>query len=172
MVDKEVQKASTSKKAESPIDDAIRDESESKSSSGSEDPNSEGFTEEETKALRAMISKQVGKAIKNVMPYYIRQTTNNLKEVIRKELEELKKGGMMNDSRNEMATYRDFTACDVPKFDGTLDPIAYTKWLSVVEGVFRTSCCKEKNKVNFASNFLRDSAKMWWEGKIYEKGEK
>ncbi|GJS03914.1 hypothetical protein Tco_0320422 [Tanacetum coccineum] len=87
------------------IDDAIRDESESKSSSGSEDPNSEGFTEEETKALRAMISKQVGKAIKNVMPYYIRQTTNNLKEVIRKELEELKKGGMMNDSRFQIMAF-------------------------------------------------------------------
>nr|GEU30508.1 hypothetical protein [Tanacetum cinerariifolium] len=50
-------------------------------------------------------------------------------------------------SRNEMATYCDFTACDVPKFDGTLDPIACTKWLSAVEGAFRTSCCKEKNKL-------------------------
>nr|GEZ15056.1 putative reverse transcriptase domain-containing protein [Tanacetum cinerariifolium] len=68
-----------------------------------------------------------------------------------------------------MATYRDFMACDVPKFDGTLDPIACTKWLSAVEGAFRTSCCKEKNNVNFASNFLCDSAKIWWEGKICEK---
>nr|GFC58503.1 zinc finger, CCHC-type, retrotransposon Gag domain protein [Tanacetum cinerariifolium] len=40
-----------------------------------------------------------------------------------------------------------------------------------VEGAFRTSNCKEKNKVNFASNFLRDSTKMWWEGKVYEKGK-
>ncbi|GJT28233.1 putative reverse transcriptase domain-containing protein [Tanacetum coccineum] len=171
MVDKEVQKASTSKKAESPIDDAIRDESESKSSFNSEGLNYGGFTEEEMKALKSMINRQVGKTIKNVMPYYISRTTENLKEVIRKELEELKKGGMMNDSRNEMATYRDFTACDVPKFDGMLDPIACTKWLLAVEGAFRTSGCKEKNKVNFASNFLRDSAKMWWEGKICEKGE-
>ncbi|GJZ45634.1 hypothetical protein Tco_0593230 [Tanacetum coccineum] len=142
---KEVQKASTSKEAESPTNNATRDESENESSSGSEDPNSGGFTEEETKALRSMINKQ--------------------------ELEELKKGGIKNDSRNEMETYRDFTACDVPKFDGTLDPIACTKWLSAVEGAFRTNCCKEKNKVNFASNFLRDSAKMWWEGKICEKRE-
>ncbi|GJU98207.1 putative reverse transcriptase domain-containing protein [Tanacetum coccineum] len=168
---KEVQKASTSKGAESPIGDAIRDESENESFSNSEGINYGGFMEEEMKALRSMINRQVGKAIKNVMPFYISQTTNNLKEVIRKELEELKKGGIMNDSRNEMATYHDFTACDVPKFDGTVDPIACTKWLSAVEGPFRTSCCKEKNKVNFASNFLRDSAKMWWEGKIYEKGK-
>nr|GEX15628.1 hypothetical protein [Tanacetum cinerariifolium] len=88
---KEVQKASTSKGAESPIGDAIRDESENESSSDSKGLNYGGFTKE---------------------------------------------------------------------FDGTLDPIACTKWLSAVEGAFRTSCCKEKNKVNFTSNFLRDSAKI------------
>nr|GEU66754.1 DNA/RNA polymerases superfamily protein [Tanacetum cinerariifolium] len=153
------------------ISDAIRDESENESSFNYEGLNYEGFMEEETKAMRSMINKKVGKAIKNVMPFYISQTTDNLKEVIRKELEELKKGGMMNDSRNEMATYRDFTGCDVPKFDRTLDPIACTKWLFAVEGAFRTSCCKEKNKVNFASNFLWDNAKMWWERKNYKKGE-
>ncbi|GJR54474.1 putative reverse transcriptase domain-containing protein [Tanacetum coccineum] len=168
---KEVQKASTSKGTESLMNDATHDESENESSSGSEDLNSGGFTEEEMKALRSMINKQVGKAIKNVMPYYISQTTDNLKEVIKKELEEFKKCGIMNDYKNDMTTYRDFTACDVPKFDGALDPIASTRWLAAVEGAFRTSNCKEKNKVNFASNFLRDSAKMWWEGKVCEKGE-
>ncbi|GKD88015.1 hypothetical protein Tco_1359169 [Tanacetum coccineum] len=102
----------------------------------------------------------VGKAIKNVMPYYISQTIDYLKEVIKKELEEFRKGGIMNDYRNEMTAYRDFSACDVPKFDGALDPIASTRWLTAVEGAFRTSNCKEKDKVNFASNFLHDSAKM------------
>nr|GFC31782.1 hypothetical protein [Tanacetum cinerariifolium] len=40
----------------------------------------------------------------------------------------------MNNFRNEMETFRDFTACDVPKFDGALDPIASTRWLAAVEG--------------------------------------
>ncbi|GKE37591.1 zinc finger, CCHC-type, retrotransposon gag domain protein, partial [Tanacetum coccineum] len=62
------------------------------------------------------------------------QTTNNLKEIVRNELEEFKKEGIMNGFRNEMATYRDFTACDVLNFDGVLDPIASTRWLSTVEG--------------------------------------
>ncbi|GKC84519.1 zinc finger, CCHC-type, retrotransposon gag domain protein [Tanacetum coccineum] len=140
-------------------------------SSSSEDLNFGGFTKEDSKALRSMINKQVGKEIKNVMSYYISQTTNNLKEIIQKELGEFKKGGTMNDYRNEMATYRNFTACDVPKFDGALDPNASTRWLAAVECAFRTSNCKENNKVNFASNFLRNSAKMWWEGKFCEKGE-
>nr|GEX39782.1 ribonuclease H-like domain-containing protein [Tanacetum cinerariifolium] len=52
------------------------------------------------------------------------QTTNNLKEVIKTELEKFRKGKIVSDNRNDMKTYRDFMACDVPKFDGTLDPIA------------------------------------------------
>ncbi|GJV81525.1 zinc finger, CCHC-type, retrotransposon gag domain protein [Tanacetum coccineum] len=109
--------------------------------------------------------------LSNVMPFYISQTTDNLKGIIQKELVEFKRGGILNDYRNEMETYCDFTACDVPKFDGTLDPIASTRWLSDIKGAFCTSSCKEKNKVNFSSNFLHDSARMWWDGKIYEKGE-
>ncbi|GJZ77695.1 putative reverse transcriptase domain-containing protein [Tanacetum coccineum] len=131
-----VQKASTSKGVESPINDTTCDESENESSSGSKGLNYGGFTEEETKALRSIINKQVGKAIKNVMSYYISQTIDNLKE-----------------------------------FDGALDPIASTRWFAAVEGTFCTSNYKEKNKVNFASNFLHDSAKMGWEVNVCEKGE-
>ncbi|GJR62712.1 hypothetical protein Tco_1504874 [Tanacetum coccineum] len=168
---KEVMKASTFKGAESLTNDANHEDNENVSSFSSEDLDFSGFTDEETKVLSTMISRQVGKAIKNVMPYYISQTTHNLKVIIQKELEKFKHGGILNDFRNEMATYWDFTACDVPKFDGTLNPIASTRWLSIVEGGFHTSCCKEKNKVNFASNFLRNSAKTWWDGKICKKGE-
>ncbi|GKA74095.1 putative reverse transcriptase domain-containing protein [Tanacetum coccineum] len=142
----EVLKASTFKGAESLTNDADHDNSDIGSSSSSEDLNFRGFTDEETKVLSSMISRQLGKAIKNVIPYNISRTIDNLKEVIQKELEEFKKEGIMKVFRNEMATYRDFTACNVPKFDGTLDPIASTRWLSVVEGAFRTSCCKKKNK--------------------------
>ncbi|GKC89544.1 zinc finger, CCHC-type, retrotransposon gag domain protein [Tanacetum coccineum] len=168
---KEVLNASTSKGAEPSASDAEHDDNDNSSSSGSEGLNYGGFTEDEMKALRSMINKKVGKAIKNVMSYYISQTTNNLKEVIKTELEEFRKGGIMSDNRNVMTTYHDFTACDVPKFDEALDPIASTRWLVAVEGAFSTSNSKEKNKVNFAPNFLRDSAKMWWEGKVSEKGE-
>ncbi|GJU19322.1 hypothetical protein Tco_1152664 [Tanacetum coccineum] len=93
------------------------------------------------------------------MPYYISQTTENLIEVIKRELEEFKKDRIMNDYRNYMATYRDFTAYDMPKFDGALDPIASTRWLAAVEGAFRTSNCKEKNKVNFAQISFHDSSR-------------
>nr|GEU29835.1 putative reverse transcriptase domain-containing protein [Tanacetum cinerariifolium] len=168
---KEVLKASTSKGAELSASDAEHDARDNGSSSSFEDLHFREFMDEETKVLSLMIRKQVGKTIKNVMPYFISQTTDNLKVVVQKELEEFRKGGNVNDFRNEMATYRDFTACEVPKFNGALDPVASTKWLVAVESAFRTSNCKEKNKVNFATNFIHDSAKMWWKGKVYEKGE-
>nr|GEV66364.1 putative reverse transcriptase domain-containing protein [Tanacetum cinerariifolium] len=123
---KEVQKASTSKGAESLINDATHNEIENEYSFSFEDLNFRGFTEEEKKLLSLMIMKKVGKKIKNVMSYY---------------------------------------------FEGVLDPTASTRWLAAIKGAFRTSNCKEKNKVNFTSNFLRDSAKMCWEGKVCEKGE-
>ncbi|GJU09902.1 putative reverse transcriptase domain-containing protein [Tanacetum coccineum] len=130
----EVLKASTSKKAKLSASDVEHDINDDVSSSSSEDPNFRGFMEEDSKALRSMINKQVGKAIKNVMPYYISQTTDNLKEIIQKELVEFKKERTTNDYKNEMASYHDFTACDVPKFDGALDPIVSTRWLAAVEG--------------------------------------
>ncbi|GJZ48418.1 zinc finger, CCHC-type, retrotransposon gag domain protein [Tanacetum coccineum] len=112
----------------------------------SEDLNIRGFMDEETKVLSSMIRKQVGKIIKNMMPYYISQTIDNLKEVVRKELKEFKRSGIMNNLRNEMATYYDFMACDVTKFNGELDLFASTRWLATVEGAFRTSNCKEKKQ--------------------------
>nr|GFB34303.1 zinc finger, CCHC-type, retrotransposon Gag domain protein [Tanacetum cinerariifolium] len=108
----------SSKGAEPSASDAGHDDNDNSSSSGSEGLNYRGFMAEETKALRSMINKQVGKAIKNVMPYYISQTTNNLKEVIKTELKEFRKGGIMSGNRNDMTTDRDFTSCGVPKFDG------------------------------------------------------
>ncbi|GKD87326.1 hypothetical protein Tco_1358480 [Tanacetum coccineum] len=141
---KEVQKASTSKGVESPIYDATHDENEMSL----------------PLVLRASIME------------VSRKSRRNLLDIIKRELEEFKKVGIVNDYKNEMTTYRDFTACDVPKFDGALDPIASTRWLAAVEGAFRTSNCKEKNKVNFASNFLCDSAKMWWEARPSRLGRR
>ncbi|GKE92430.1 hypothetical protein Tco_1573525, partial [Tanacetum coccineum] len=77
---KEVLKASTSKAAELSASDAEHDESDNGSSSSIKELNFKGFTNKETKVLSLMIRKKVGKTIKNVMPYFISQTTDNLKE--------------------------------------------------------------------------------------------
>nr|GEV44383.1 hypothetical protein [Tanacetum cinerariifolium] len=104
---KKVLNASTSKGAEPSANDVEHDDNDNGSSSGFEGLDYGGFTEEETKALRSMTNK--------------------------KELKAFRKCGIMNNYRNDMTTYCDFTACDVPKFDGALDPIASTRWLAAVE---------------------------------------
>ncbi|GKA99484.1 zinc finger, CCHC-type, retrotransposon gag domain protein [Tanacetum coccineum] len=88
---------------------------------------------------------------------------------IRKEVKELKKeGGFMKGSWKDRATYHDFTTYDVPKFTGDLNPIVSTRWITAVKGAFRTCRCGDMNKVNFASNFLRDSAKYGGMGSTLE----
>nr|GEX80802.1 hypothetical protein [Tanacetum cinerariifolium] len=161
---KEIQKASTSKGAKSPIND-------DESSSGSEGLNYRGFAKEKTKALRSMTNKQVGKVIKNVMPFYISQTTDNLKEVIRKELEELKKGGTMNDSRNVMETYRDFTACDVPKFMGRLTRLLVLNGCPRLMVLSALVVVKRRTKLTLPQTSFVIVLKCGGKEKICEKGE-
>ncbi|GKF44860.1 hypothetical protein Tco_0131412 [Tanacetum coccineum] len=135
---KEVLKTSTSKGAELSTSDAEHDDRDNGSSPSFEDLNFRGFMDEEKKVLSSMIRKAI----------------------IQKEPEEFKRSGIMSVFRNEMATYPDFTACDVPKFDGVLDPMASTRWLAAIEGDSVQVIISKRIK-NFASNFLRDSAKMW-----------
>ncbi|GJY20301.1 hypothetical protein Tco_0392867, partial [Tanacetum coccineum] len=61
---------------------------------------------------------------------FMEEETKILSSMIRKKVGKTIK----NVIPNEMTTYHDFTACDVPKFDGVLDPIASTRWPAAVEG--------------------------------------
>ncbi|PWA58924.1 zinc finger, CCHC-type, Retrotransposon gag domain protein [Artemisia annua] len=124
-----------------------------------------------------MTTKRVGKAIKKSMPYYINKTTENLQKIFQEEIGKLKKSGeLMNDANarpgvgKEKSTYHDFTACAPPIFTGSLDSLKSSRWITSIEGDFRTSRCAEEDKVNFATNYLRERAKIRWEGKANEKG--
>ncbi|GJY69566.1 putative reverse transcriptase domain-containing protein [Tanacetum coccineum] len=79
-----------------------------------------------------------------------------MKEKIRKELEELKKKGVfMKGSSHDRATYRDFTACDVPKFIGDLNPIVSTRWITSIEGEDWVGSCSWKEfKEMFSAEYV------------------
>nr|GEW53579.1 zinc finger, CCHC-type, retrotransposon Gag domain protein [Tanacetum cinerariifolium] len=168
---KEVLKAMTSKNVKTTASEGDKASSDDDSSaSSSEDLNFRGFSREEKDALGVIIAKRIGKGMRRAIQYYIDETSNKMKEQIRKEFEELKKEvGFMKGSWKDIVTYRDFTACDVPKFTGNLNLIVSRRRITAIEGNFHTSECEDKNKVNFATNFLRDSVKIWWEGKMCEK---
>ncbi|KAJ9567317.1 hypothetical protein OSB04_003283 [Centaurea solstitialis] len=64
--------------------------------------------------------------------------------------------------QTRVTTYKDFSACQPPQFNGQKDPVASSRWISEVEGAFLTSSCSEEMKVRYASNLLRKAAKDWW----------
>ncbi|KAJ9561695.1 hypothetical protein OSB04_006855 [Centaurea solstitialis] len=67
-------------------------------------------------------------------------------------------------SRTREFTYKDFSACSPPEFNGeSVDPMISMRWLKDVEGVFRTSGCPDEKRVLYAMNLLRGAAKHWWE---------
>ncbi|GJT10555.1 hypothetical protein Tco_0857597 [Tanacetum coccineum] len=125
--------------------------------------------------LKETTSKHVGTSASNVKKFssdddssssssedlnfrgFSREEKKALDAVIAKRIGKATRKGSWKDR----TTYHDFTACDVPKFTSDLNPIASTRWITAVEGAFRTSECEDKNTVNFARNFLRDSAKIW-----------
>nr|GEX55200.1 hypothetical protein [Tanacetum cinerariifolium] len=145
---KEVFKATISKHVATTASDADSVSSDDdRSSSSSEDLNFIRFLREKKDALNAKIAKIIGMAMRKAISYYNNETSNNMKEQTRVEFEELnKEGGFMKGSRSDRATYRNFMTCDVPIFMGDLNPIVSTRWITVVENAFRTSCCEDKNK--------------------------
>ncbi|KAJ9561717.1 hypothetical protein OSB04_006877 [Centaurea solstitialis] len=45
-----------------------------------------------------------------------------------------------------VTTYKDFSACQPPQFNGQKDPVPSSRWISEVEGAFLTSSCSEEVK--------------------------
>src|SRR5581483_9185474 len=66
-------------------------------------------------------------------------------------------------SQSRVVTFKDFTTCNPPLFEGEKNPVACYRWYSTVESAFRTCKCPAGSKVIFASNLLRGAAKDWWD---------
>ncbi|GKB80289.1 hypothetical protein Tco_0947184 [Tanacetum coccineum] len=98
-----------------------------------------------------------------------REFSKDEKDALNVIITKRKEGGFIKGSWKDRASYCDFTACDVQKFTGDLNLIVSTRWITVVEGAFHTSECEDKNKVNFATNFLRDICPMEEIDKIREE---
>ncbi|XP_071699740.1 uncharacterized protein [Rutidosis leptorrhynchoides] len=68
-------------------------------------------------------------------------------------------------------SYKEFRATKPPMYHGEPDPLESTRWISVIEGCFRTSECPSDKKMRIATSLLRDGAKDWLYGKIDTVGE-
>ncbi|KAI3701002.1 hypothetical protein L2E82_45643 [Cichorium intybus] len=123
-------------------------------SGSSEGPSRPTRSDEE---LRDLIAEEVSREVLAEIPRFFDTIKTELITMIEERLATISRPG------DRMATYRDFAACQVPVFGGGRDPIASIRWISAVEGAFRTCFFLEESKVIFAVNLLRDDAKDWWE---------
>ncbi|KAJ9560611.1 hypothetical protein OSB04_005771 [Centaurea solstitialis] len=123
--------------------------------------------DQETLDLREMIAAEVGEALHDMLPGYLAQMKEELTNEMRSQVEAAvaaKPGGSGGSGGGQLrvTTYKDFSACQPPQFNGQKDPVASSRWISEVEGAFLTSSCSEEVKVRYASNLLRKAAKDWW----------
>ena len=107
--------------------------------------------------LRNLIAEEVSREVLAAIPQFFGTIKAELWAMLEERL------ATQGTSRARDASYKDFSACSPPMFDGGRDPIVSMRWISAVEGAFRTCSCHENSKVTFAANLLREGAKDWWE---------
>ncbi|XP_072149504.1 uncharacterized protein [Setaria viridis] len=65
----------------------------------------------------------------------------------------------------QVARYEDFLSTQPPTFHKTEDPLDADAWVRTIESKFEllTTPCPDQNKVQFAAQQLRGSARLWWD---------
>ena len=125
----------------------------------------------ETPDLREMIAAEVGEALHDMLPGYFAQMKDELAKEMRSQVEAAVEAavaarpggsGGAGGEQPKVTTYRDFSTCNPPQFNGQKDPVASSRWIADVEVAFLTISCPEEVKVRFAVNLLRKAAKDWW----------
>ncbi|KAJ9543867.1 hypothetical protein OSB04_023574 [Centaurea solstitialis] len=98
--------------------------------------------------LKAMIAKEVAKAVQNTIPVLIDQL----------------RGKHVDDQ-----------VVNKPEGEGSVigdeNPVQALQWVSHTERIFRTCKCAEEDKVTFATNLFRKEAQSWWEMRRSVVGE-
>jgi hypothetical protein len=124
-------------------------------------------TGSENPDLRDTIASEVGETLQQLLPGLFAQMKDDLSVMIDQKIEAAftardQRAGGCGQGQNWNISYKDFSACQSPLFEGKKDPVTSTRWIAEVEGAFRTSFCPPEAKVRFATNLLRGSGKDWW----------
>ncbi|XP_071704353.1 uncharacterized protein [Rutidosis leptorrhynchoides] len=65
---------------------------------------------------------------------------------------------------------KDFKLSNPPTYEGDLNPIKNTRWISDIEGCFRITRCPEDLKTTFRVCMLRGVAQRWWDDLLVIQG--
>ncbi|KAJ9550422.1 hypothetical protein OSB04_014467 [Centaurea solstitialis] len=129
--------------------------------------------EVDVESLREIISAEVAQVMQNTLPGLFEQMKDELAKTVISQVEAAmasRPNGSGSSQTSRVTSYKDFTACQPPFFQGQKDPVASTRWLTEIEGAFFTSSCATEVKVRYASNLLRGPAKDWWNILYHAKG--
>ncbi|KAJ9557883.1 hypothetical protein OSB04_012497 [Centaurea solstitialis] len=116
-------------------------------------------------SLREIIGAEVAQVMHETLPGLFEQIKGELAKTVISQVEAAmasRASGSGSSQTSRVTSYKDFTACQPPFFQGQKNPIASTHWLTEMEGAFLTSSCSAEVKVRYASNLLRGPAKDWW----------
>ncbi|KAJ9542210.1 LOW QUALITY PROTEIN: hypothetical protein OSB04_028716 [Centaurea solstitialis] len=123
--------------------------------------------------LREIISAEVTQVMQNTLPGLFEQMKDELAKTVNSQVEAAmasRPSGSGSSQNSKVTSYKDFTACQPPFFQGQKDPVASTRWITEIEGAFLTSSCAAEVKMRYASNLLRGPAKDWWNILLQTKG--
>ncbi|KAJ9538034.1 hypothetical protein OSB04_030767 [Centaurea solstitialis] len=126
-----------------------------------------GSEEPETPDLRDIIVSQITETLQQILPGLFAQMKDEVLQAVDQRIDTAfascgSTSGSNNQAQSRSSTFKDFMACQPPHYEGRKDPIACSRWISAVEGSFRTCGCPDGVKVFYAANLLRDASKDWW----------
>jgi hypothetical protein len=90
-------------------------------------------------------------------------------ELLRQLLHSQQQGGRRH-HQPQSSDYQDFLGTQPPLFSPSDNPLKADAWIRTIESKFSllTAPCSEANKVKFASQQLRDAARLWWDHLVSE----
>ncbi|XP_071687913.1 uncharacterized protein [Rutidosis leptorrhynchoides] len=65
---------------------------------------------------------------------------------------------------------KDFKLGNPPTYEGSLDPIVSSRWVTDIEACFRTTRCPDNLKTTFGTSMFRGVAQRWWNDLLVVKG--
>ncbi|GKA42700.1 putative reverse transcriptase domain-containing protein [Tanacetum coccineum] len=69
-------------------------------------------------------------------------------------------------------TYRIFSACNLPEFNGEGDAVTTMKWIREMESVIDTNNYADDEKVKYATHSFKSEALFWWDMIINVRGRR
>ncbi|XP_071740266.1 uncharacterized protein [Rutidosis leptorrhynchoides] len=154
-----------------PNEDEIRASNDLKSLLGQALQNSTPF-------IVQQIRKTMGEAVNTTIASMIKET---VKEELDRRLPQVQEeegnqrnieGARVNREIAPLKPYglKDFKLGNPPTYEGSLDPIVSSRWVTDIEACFRKTRCPDNLKTTFGTSMFRGVAQRWWIDLLVVKG--